>query len=91
MSMNFNNPTLTPKKNNNKLIAEIVIAVVLGTIGAIGIWHYVMDGFSTSSESLTVDQITNRCIEKLRDMLGAEPSKLSVNTCVGTVLGEINK
>jgi hypothetical protein len=46
MSMNFNsNPTPipAPKKNNSKLIAEIIIAVVLGTFGAIGIWHYVME------------------------------------------------
>ena len=44
MSMNFNNsPKPIPKKNNNKLIIEIIIAVVLGTVGAIGIWHYVMD------------------------------------------------
>jgi hypothetical protein len=28
--------------------------------------------------------------EKLRDMLGSEPVKLSVNVCVGTVLGDLN-
>jgi hypothetical protein len=43
MSMNFNksNPTVAPKKNHNKKIAEIIIVVVLGTIGAIGLIHEV--------------------------------------------------
>jgi hypothetical protein len=51
-----------------------------------------MSQFSSgsSSERLTVEQIRNMCIEKLRDMLGSEPVKLSVNICVGTVLGDLN-
>jgi hypothetical protein len=91
--MSINNTSKPiPKKNNNKLIAEIIIAVVLGTVGAIVIWHYVMD-INSSSEGtrLTVDQITDMCVEKLRGMLDSEPSRLSVNVCVGTVLEGMNK
>jgi len=57
--MNFNSatsPSVSPKpKNNNKLVAEIIIAVVLGTFGAIGIWHYVMETshIVPSSEGIT--------------------------------------
>ena len=107
MSMNFNNsatpPTAQqPKENKTKTIVIFVIAAVLGVIGALVIVHYVMvaqnsmDRIFTSSpnpssEGLTVDQITNMCTEKLRDMLDAEPPKLSVNVCVGTLLGEMNK
>ena len=108
--MNFNNsatpPTAPPpKENKTKTIVIFVIAAVLGVIGALVIFHYVMvaqdnmdrlfsSSPSSSSEgiqSLTVDQITNMCTEKLRDMLDAEPPKLSVNVCVGTLLGEMNK
>ena len=42
-------------------------------------------------EGLTVDQISNLCIERLRDMFDTEPNKISVNVCVETALERLNK
>lgn len=100
--MNFNpkQPTISPrpKKNNNKLIAEIIIAVVLSTFGAIGLIHYVMDmqnnmehPSSGSSYQPSASEIRTRCIDTIRDLQGSEPTKLAVNICVGTVLDQLNK
>ena len=92
--MNFNkNPTLSPKKNHNNIM--IIIGVIGGIIAAVLILTDLMNAQNNmehlSNPSLSVDQVTNMCIEKLRDILDTEPPKLSVNVCVGTVLGELNK
>jgi hypothetical protein len=52
----------------------------------------VMSPFSnTSYEKPSVEQVRKMCYDKMRDMLDAEPPKLSVNICMGMVLDELNK
>jgi hypothetical protein len=100
MSMNFNKsgspPPPPPKKNNDKI--KMIIGVIAGISAAVLILIAVMNAqnnmehvFAPSYEGLTVDQITNLCIERLRDMFDTEPNKISVNVCVETVLEGLNK
>ena len=104
LSMNFNNngpkPKIAePKKNHNKTIIGAVITaslVVVATLGAIymaGEMNNTVEQFSSigSSYHPSAEEIRERCISTLRDIMDAEPPKLSVNICVGTVLGELNK
>jgi len=42
------------------------------------------------SANPTVSEITDKCIEAISREYGSAP-KLAVNTCVGTMLGELNK
>jgi hypothetical protein len=107
MSMNPNNSAtspIPPKKTNTKTIIIFVIAGVLGTFGAVGIWHIVMDtkmnDMAVSSNLISGEYDTilrQKCIEKLNSygLPSGSITEGSINLCVDTAKAvayhELNK
>ena len=102
--MNFNNsgssPPPPPKKNNSKTIVGIIIAVALAVIGSVVIMQVVMkaqdnmDRVFSPGSSLsyqpTTAEISEKCTEKVRQLLQSEPTQYMIDVCVRTFNNEMN-
>ena len=54
-------------------------------------YNYAANDPNPISANPSVAEITQKCTDITRNILGSEPPKFEVNVCIGTVLAELNK